>query len=160
SLTGATDGVTWRTSVDGVAPLGSIDMRANAHNAAGTSNYTFYCDRSDNDTDIKPGFAAKVDGSANTEQIVRHVCGAVYNEPGTYHAKVIIENGARAAQAHLTVTVAACSGPECGGTLSCQFSANPSIISPPRTTTLGWTCNEPTMCTVRVLDTPRAGTAV
>ncbi len=168
TLTGAKDGVTWQSSLSGIAPFGAADLRAVTGAGSGTYNYTFYCNRSDDGTDITPDFAAKVDGTTNEEQIVRNLCADVYGVPGSYQAKVIVENGGDAAQAHMPVTVSECSGPACAGTLSCTFGASPAtlFIPPPRSTALAWNCTAPTACVVQVITPaggptdPRAGTQV
>lgn len=69
--------------------------------ATGSMNYTFYCHRSDNGTNITPGYEYKIDGT-NLTQVSTSVCN--YTIGGTYNPKVIIERGGLAAQALTTVT--------------------------------------------------------
>jgi hypothetical protein len=54
-----------------------------------TINYTFYCNRNDNSTNITPDWNAKFDAVFNTSQSI--VCN--YNTAGTYYPKVIVERG-------------------------------------------------------------------
>jgi len=143
----------WGSSISGTAPLNAIDLRATTQNGTSTYNYTFYCDRSDNGTNITPGFAVKVDGTASLEDVERGACS--YPGPGTYHPKVVVENGANAAQAHIVVNVAPCTGSSCpcsGASctpLSCTFDAtNPVLIPVHPTTTLTWNCNRAAQCAI------------
>ena len=86
---------------NGQAPI-TVTLTAGAGGTAtGTINYTFYCNRPDQGTNITSGYVAKFDGvTANPQPAV-----CAYPTPGTYTAKVIVERGIGAAQATQTITV-------------------------------------------------------
>lgn len=85
----------------GQAPLNVTLTAGAAGTATGTINYTFYCNRADDGTNITSGFVAKFDGvTADPESAV-----CPYTTPGTYTAKVIVERGNGAAQATQTISV-------------------------------------------------------
>jgi hypothetical protein len=160
-LTGSSDGSTWLDTLQGEKPFGPIDLKANVSGGSGTYNYTFYCDRPDNNTNITSnGIAGKVDNTTDLEKIIRTAC--TFDGEATFHPKVIIESGSSAAQTHMTINVGPCTGPDCNKPLSCTFNASPTtLFTPPnRSTTLSWDCTKPAACRVNVLDTPRAGTQV
>lgn len=69
--------------------------------AQGNINYTFYCNRSDKDTNITVPNDGKFDNVSNTSQ--PSTCS--YSSPGVYTAKVIAERGTLAAQWQSTVVV-------------------------------------------------------
>ena len=85
----------------GQAPLAVTLTAAPGGTATGTINYTFYCDSSDNGTSIIPGYVAKFDGVAQTQQSA--TCS--YTSKGTYTPKVVIQRGTGAAEARQIVTV-------------------------------------------------------
>lgn len=92
------------TPQSGAAPLNDVDLTASVSGtAAGTINYTFYCNRADAGTDITPGWAAKFDGVTTNPKMALDACD--YGSPGTYTAKVIVERGSTAAEARTIVTV-------------------------------------------------------
>jgi len=69
-----------------------------------TINYTFYCNRSDAGTDIRPGWNQKYDGLLRTQVRLPGLCK--YPSAGTYTAKVIAEQGNGAVEKRVQVTVA------------------------------------------------------
>jgi len=90
----------------GDAPLNDIDLTADiSGTASGTINYTFYCDRSDDGTNITPGWAAKFDGVFDDPKTAIDVCD--YSSPGIYTAKVIAERESLADEDRETITVTA-----------------------------------------------------
>ena len=91
----------------GTAPLNGVALTANVSGTAiDTSNYTFYCNRSDTGTNITAGYAYKLDGTnSNPLSAPAGVCNSVYSTAGTYTAKVIVERAAVAAEARVVITV-------------------------------------------------------
>ena len=88
---------------NGDAPL-SVDLTADVSGTAtGTINYTFYCNRSDDGTNITPDWDAKFDAILDDPFTVNDVCN--YTQPGTYTAKVIAERGSTSAEARVNITV-------------------------------------------------------
>ena len=86
------------------APLNGVSLTASVSGTAqGTINYTFYCNRVDAGTDIRPGWAAKYDGISENPKTAWNVCS--YPSSGTYTAKVIAERGPLAAERRTTITV-------------------------------------------------------
>ena len=105
--TGATSTLSVSISANpssGNAPLGGVDLIAAISGAAqGSANYTFYCNRSDADTNIISGYAAKYDGNYELAKTAIDICS--YPTAGTYSAKVIVEKGGLAAESRATITV-------------------------------------------------------
>jgi len=116
----------------GTAPLNGVDLTATVSGTAtGTINYTFYANRSDDGTNITPGYCFKIDGrnpdgTAGTviyQGIATGWTGGTtftvydvhnYTSAGTYSAKVIAERGsAPPAEQRVTITV---STPPCSVT--------------------------------------------
>lgn len=97
----------------GPAPLNNVNLSATVSGtAAGTINYTFYCDRADAGTDITPGYACKRDGTALTTYTLNQCVadtgsGNLCNYPsvGSYYAKVIVERASLAAENRTIVNV-------------------------------------------------------
>jgi len=71
--------------------------------ATGPINYTFYCNRDDSGTNITPNYNHKKDNTTLNPYEASNVC--TYSLPGIYTAKAIVERGALAAEARVTVTV-------------------------------------------------------
>ncbi len=89
------------TPQNGQAPLNVALTAAAGGTAAGTINYTFYCDRGDTGTNITPGYTAKFDGVSDLSKSTT----CTYSNPGTYSPKVIVERGSGATQAQQSVLV-------------------------------------------------------
>lgn len=88
----------------GTAPLNGVDLTASlSDTATGSTNYTFYCDRSDSGTNITSGYCKKEDNSSQTSYTAADCCS--YSSAGTYSAKVIVERGGLQAEARTTVQV-------------------------------------------------------
>jgi len=88
----------------GFAPLTGVDLTANVSGTAtGTINYTFYCDRSDESTEITEGWCRKVEGIAETTYTAVDCCN--FEEEGVYSAKVIVERGSLQAEAKIEINV-------------------------------------------------------
>jgi len=88
----------------GFAPLTGVDLTANVSGTAtGTINYTFYCDRSDESTEITEGWCRKVEEIAETTYTAVNCCS--YSEAGLYSAKVIVERGSLQAEAKIEINV-------------------------------------------------------
>ncbi|MBI2622967.1 MAG: hypothetical protein HYW65_00110 [Candidatus Liptonbacteria bacterium] len=96
------------TPSSGNAPLSGVVLRASAGGtAAGSVNYTFYCNRNDGGTNVAAGHTHKQDGvTASSYSAPADTCNSVYKTPGTYTAKVVVERGALASENRVTVTVA------------------------------------------------------
>ena len=80
-----------------------MDLSASVNGSTGPLSYTFYCDRTDAGTDIMPGWNAQYSNVNLTSKVAADVCD--YEEPSTYTAKVIVENGSDAAEARLPIRV-------------------------------------------------------
>ncbi len=88
----------------GFAPLTGVDLTANVSGTAtGTINYTFYCNRADESTEITEGWCRKVEGIAETTYTAVNCCS--YSEAGLYSAKVIVERGSLQAEAKIEINV-------------------------------------------------------
>jgi uncharacterized protein (TIGR03437 family) len=85
----------------GQAPLSVTLTATSGGTAAGTINYTFYCNRADAGTNITSGYVAKFDGITDNPKSA--VC--TYPNSGAYTAKVIVERGIGAAQATQSINV-------------------------------------------------------
>mgnify|MGYP001564128945 FL=1 len=104
--------------VSGDRPLNGVDLTATpAANLPGTLNYTFYCNRSDDGTNVTLPANAKFDGTNENPKTAVDVCN--YSSMGTYTTKVIVEGAGLAAEKRTTVTVAT-------PTLSAALSADPN----------------------------------
>jgi len=92
------------TPSSGSVPLRGVTLSAAISGSAqGSINYTFYCNRSDVETDIRPGFDAKFDHTSKNPKIVSNLC--TYRSAGTYTAKVIAERGSGVAESRVKITV-------------------------------------------------------
>ncbi|HVF60949.1 MAG TPA: peptidoglycan DD-metalloendopeptidase family protein [Thermoanaerobaculia bacterium] len=88
----------------GPAPLNDVSLTATVGGGAtGTINYTFYCNRSDDGTNITPGYAAKYNDTPANPKTAPGICD--YTAAGTYTAKVIAERGSSADEDRITITV-------------------------------------------------------
>ncbi len=89
--------------VEGAAPLNGVKLKAIVSGSAqGAINYTFYCNRSDSNTNILSGWNEKFDGIFDNPKTA--VCN--YSTPGAYTAKVIAERGsAPPAEARISINV-------------------------------------------------------
>ena len=126
--------------VSGQSPL-TVTLTANVSGTAvGNVNYTFYCNRSDSDTNITTPYDAKYDNNPAAAKTTT----CTYNSAGTYTSKVIVERGAASpAEARITIIVSAPSAPSPApppsgggggggysppaGTLSVSLTASPSF---------------------------------
>jgi len=119
------------------------------------------------DADGPEGRLRPVDVSAQAQWSSDETATASSLGNGTYRGNSVGRTTARAEYA--PETGAAMNGtagitvvPVTGGGGECTFSASPTslFVPPARSTTLSWSCEQPTTCTVGVIDTPRAGTQV
>jgi PKD repeat protein len=93
----------------GTSPLSGVDLRASVSGtASGPITYTFYCDRPDSGTDIRPGHAARFVNTQLNPQIAVDACS--YPNVGTYTPKVIVERGNQVDEDRTTVTVSQSTG--------------------------------------------------
>jgi len=88
----------------GIAPLNNVDLTATVSGISkGTINYIFYCNRTDNGTNITLDYAKRVNNTKQNPYTTTDVCS--YSSPGQYRAKVIVENGKLAAEARVDIFV-------------------------------------------------------
>lgn len=85
----------------GNAPLTSTLTANVGGTAAGTINYTFYCNRFDNGTNVTSGWNAKFDGVSATTRSTT----CTYSSQGTPTAKVIVERASLADEERRDITV-------------------------------------------------------
>jgi hypothetical protein len=112
---------------NGPAPLNGVTLTAVVSGtAAGTINYTFYCDRADTGTNVTNPSDGKFDGTTTNP---RTFSGCNYAVPGTYHAKVIAERGGLAAQAQATITVTQSQGQTLTADLSADFASGTAPLN-------------------------------
>ncbi len=124
------------TPASGPAPLNGVILQANVTGAPNeTINYTFYCDRPDQGTNITQPWDYKEDTISRTQmRTPGGTCDYLYKNPGIYTAKVIAEQGNGAAQSQVTITV---SGGTTSGCFPLVLAANnpaggaPPVASPP-----------------------------
>jgi hypothetical protein len=92
------------TPASGVSSLLDVDLAAVVKGTAtGPITYTYYCNRSDNGTDVQPGWAVQIQDTTATKHTAVDACD--YSAPGIYWAKVIVTRGGLAATAKVKVTV-------------------------------------------------------
>ena len=109
----------------GNIPLNGVDLTANVSGlATGTINYTFYCNRSDNGTNITSGYAHKKDNTKSNPYTAPDVCD--YSSSGAYTAKVIVERGSWAAECRTAINVSATPSPTTE--LTCNFAWEPEEV--------------------------------
>ena len=128
----------------GPAPLIGSVLRANVTGgtAVGTINYTFYCNRSDAGTNITSNYNYKEDGvSVLNLPAPDNTCNAVYANPGSYTAKVIIERGGIAIESRTNIIVSAPPAP------AVNLTAASTNLAYNTSTTLNWTVTNATSCT-------------
>ncbi|MBI2625377.1 MAG: hypothetical protein HYW70_03545 [Candidatus Nealsonbacteria bacterium] len=90
----------------GPAPLNGVDLTADVSGtAAGTINYTFYCDRSDSGTNIASGYDVQYNSIVAVSKEADDACN--YLSSGTYHPKVIAERESKIAEARAEIIVTA-----------------------------------------------------
>jgi len=84
--------------------LNNVELTAEILGTAqGTINYTFYCNRSDDGTNITLPYDYKKDGTFDNPLTIIDICD--YSSPGTYTAKVIVERGSLAREARTEIIV-------------------------------------------------------
>ncbi len=128
----------------GNEPLSGVVLTGNVTGgtALGTVNYTFYCNRSDTNTNITSGYAYKVDNTnLLSVSAPANVCDTTYSKAGTYTAKVIIERGGVATEARTTITVNPPPPP------IVDLNADSTQLEYNTSTTLRWTVTNATSCT-------------
>lgn len=110
------------TPPSGTAPLNNVTLSATISGTAiGTTNYTFYCDRNDTNTNVTGGYIQKYNNSGDTTKTA--TCN--YSSGGTFYPKVIVERGtAPAAQDRKTEIV---SWP--GLSVSCSVSPAATTVN-------------------------------
>jgi len=103
----------------GFSPLMGIDLKAEISGiATGTFNYTFYCDSSDESTEVKSGWCKRVENTEQFSYIATNCCD--YQKKGIYFPKVIVEWKNLKVQARTKVEVKSYSPPP-----------SPSALPPP-----------------------------
>lgn len=124
----------------GNAPLNDVDLTAQVSGiTTGPINYAFYCNRSDSEADIVPGYNHKKDYVFGNPYTAFDVCN--YSTAGTYTTKVIVERGGLAAEDRVVINVASIqctSGPCCNlttqtfrpSTYKCQENFNTEYRCP------------------------------
>ena len=106
----------------GNIPLNGVDLTADVSGpATGTINYTFYCNRSDDGTDITSGYAHKKDNTNSNPYTAQDVCD--YSSSGAYTAKVIVERGSWVAECRTAINVSAPTTE-----LTCNFTWEPEEV--------------------------------
>src|SRR5579864_2513279 len=94
------------TPNSGPAPLNGVTLQANVTGTPNeTINYTFYCDRPDQGTNITQPWDYKKDTVLRTQMRASGICDYLYKNPGIYTAKVIVEQGNGAVEKRVQVTV-------------------------------------------------------
>ncbi len=102
----------------GDRPVSGVDLTATPlAQVPGTLNYTFYCNRSDDGTNVTLPANAKFDGTNENPKTAVDVCN--YGSAGTYTTKVIVEGAGLAAEKRTAVTVT-------NPSLSVALAANPN----------------------------------
>jgi hypothetical protein len=92
------------TEESSYAPLKDVDLTASVSGTAtGNINYIFYCNRSDDGTNITTPYDAKFDNLSATTKTADNLCN--YDTPGTYSAKVIVQRSGLSAQNRAIITV-------------------------------------------------------
>jgi len=132
------------TPTSGMVPLTGVVLRTDVTGgtAVGTTNYTFYCDRSDSGTNITSGYNYKIDGTnSSSVQAPANTCDSIYVNARTYNAKVIVERGGVAVQSIVPITVTTPPPPVI------SFTADSTSLADNTSTTLRWTVNYATSCT-------------
>jgi hypothetical protein len=88
----------------GTAPLTGVDLTADVSGTAtGYINYTFYCNRSDNGTNVTPGWCHKRDSTNINPYTVIDCCN--FSSAGTFTAKIIVERGTLQAESRINIQV-------------------------------------------------------
>ncbi len=86
--------------------MNGVTLQANVTGAPNeTINYTFYCDRPDQGTNITQPWDYKQDTVLRTQMRAPGICDYLYKNPGIYTAKVIAEQGNGAVEKRVQVTV-------------------------------------------------------
>jgi len=132
----------------GVAPLNGVVLTADVDGSAvGNINYTFYCDRSDSDTNIAPGYVHTSTNTSDPYSAPAGVCNGVYANAGTFTAKVIAERSGALDESRVTINISSPPPPP---------DTTPPTISNVQVTnithnsaTIVWTTNEPATSQVR-----------
>jgi len=116
----------------GVSMIGSV-----FGTATGPINYIFYCNRTDDGTNITSGWAHRVTGTNLTTYITpTGICDSIYLFPGFYTAKVIVERGGVVAESRIGLTVIDRNPPQVTA-----FDVQPRVTLGPVTAT--WTIIDP-----------------
>ncbi len=138
-LTTSTDSLNWQNSLSGTAPLNNTDLKGDVSGtAAGTINYTFYCNRADSGTNVTSPWDAKFDNVSNVSQTVANLCN--YSSAGSYTAKVIAQRGSLSAEDRVTVSVSA--GNSAPSASNLNYAAGNQCVAPLQPT-FSWTYSDP-----------------
>jgi|GEM_PF-1763337 len=106
--------------------------------AVGTINYTFYCDRNDDGTNITSPNSGKYDGVVATTKT--HTC--TYSSVGTFYPKVIVERDSSVPNATDKKTVTVTNQPPTASNLTASSIAGSNYCTVP-SHTLSWTYSDP-----------------
>ena len=126
-----------------IAPVSGVDISAAiTSNITDTSNFTFYCNRSDAGTNITTGYAAKYDAVSASTMGKTAVDACNYVIPGTYTAKVIVQRGSAVAERRSTFTVLQ----QVTVDLKATGLDGPLTIDSDTSAALSWTTTNATAC--------------
>jgi len=88
----------------GVAPISGIDLTAKVTGGSQDSlNYTFYCNRVDQGTNITTPYNARQSNLSQKEFKASDICN--YSQAGNYTAKVIVQQGTSRAEARVQINL-------------------------------------------------------
>jgi len=124
----------------GREPLNNVDLTADVTGTAkGLINYTFYCDRSDSNTNITIPYSAQFNNIVTNPQTVTDLC--FYTNQGTYTAKVIVERDTVTTESRVTISVTDGTSPtRSGGSPTGTLSAGTTSTTMRVTTDEAATC--------------------
>lgn len=152
----------------GKVPLVGVDLNARvAANTEGSISYTFYCNRSDINTNITSDWDAKYDGVSDFSKKAEGLCS--YSKTGKYTPKVIVEQGDLVTQAQTEIIVEASKEglempPQSFLPGFCEFTANPETVMliPGKITSsmLNWNCKNVRLETCSIQSPPNGPTCV
>ncbi|MDP3764068.1 MAG: hypothetical protein Q8Q95_00395 [bacterium] len=124
-------------------PVNGVDISATiTSNVNSSSNFTFYCNRSDAGTNVITGYAAKHDGVPAGTLSKTAVDACNYTTPGTYTAKVIVERGGAVAERRYAFTVL----PALSVDIKADSSDGPISIESGTSATLSWRTTNAVTC--------------